>query len=53
MMAKVLFILVSLVTLGAALAVVTLPNILHAALALVLALLGVAGLYALLGAGYL
>jgi len=52
-MAQAVFIVVSGVTLLAALAVVGLPNIFHSALALVLALLGVAALYALLGAGYL
>lgn len=52
-MAKVVFLMISAVTIIAALGVVSLPNVFHAALALVLALLGVAGLYALLGAGYL
>ncbi len=52
-MSKVLFVLVSLITLVSAIGVVTLPKVLHAALALVFALLGVGCLYALLGAGYL
>ncbi|NPV07863.1 MAG: NADH-quinone oxidoreductase subunit J [Anaerolineae bacterium] len=51
-MAKVIFLVVSTITVLAALAVVSLPNVFHAALGLVLALLGIAGLYALLGAGY-
>jgi len=53
MMAKAIFILVSLVTLVSAIGVVALPKVLHAALALVFALIGVGALYALLGAGYL
>lgn len=52
-MAQAVFIVVGSITVLAALAVVGLPNIFHSALALVLALLGVAALYALLGAGYL
>ncbi|MGQ9552934.1 MAG: NADH-quinone oxidoreductase subunit J family protein [Anaerolineae bacterium] len=52
-MAQAVFIVVGSITVLAALAVVSLPNIFHSALALVLALLGVAALYALLGAGYL
>ncbi|MGI6208303.1 MAG: NADH-quinone oxidoreductase subunit J [Anaerolineae bacterium] len=52
-MAQVIFLVLSAVAIAAGLAVVTLPNVLHAALALVLALIGIAGLYALLGAGYL
>ena len=52
-MAQVAFIAVAAVTIVAALAVVSLPNIFHAALALVGALLGVAALYAILGAGYI
>ncbi len=51
-MARVLFLVVSAVTIISALGVVSLPNVFHAALALVLSLLGVALLYALLGAGY-
>jgi len=52
-MAKAIFLVISAVTIAAALAVVSLPNLFHAGLALVLAFLGVAGLYALLGAGYI
>jgi len=52
-MAQAVFIVIGGLTLLAALAVVSLPNVFHAALALVAALLGVAALYAVLGAGYL
>jgi len=52
-MATAIFIVLSVITVGSAVAVVSLSNIFYAALALVLTLTGVAGLYALLGAGYL
>jgi NADH:ubiquinone oxidoreductase subunit 6 (subunit J) len=49
----VVFIILSLVTLGAALAVVTNRNLFHSALFLVMAFVGVAGLYLLLEAPFL
>jgi NADH-quinone oxidoreductase subunit J len=50
---QIIFILVAAMTLGAALMVVTARNLIHSALWLVLALFGVAILYALLQAGFL
>jgi NADH-quinone oxidoreductase subunit J len=47
------FIIFSIITLGAALAVVTSKNLFHSALFLVLSFVGVAGLYILLEAGFL
>ena len=47
------FIILSIITLGAALAVVTSKNLFHSALFLVLSFVGVAGLYILLEAGFL
>jgi NADH-quinone oxidoreductase subunit J len=47
------FIIFSIITLGAALAVVTSKNLFHSALFLVLSFIGVAGLYILLEAGFL
>ncbi|GJM41914.1 MAG: NADH:ubiquinone oxidoreductase subunit J [Ardenticatenaceae bacterium] len=47
------FILVSLLTLGTGLVVVTNRNLFHAALAMMASFLGVAGLYVLLDAGFL
>ena len=47
------FILVSLLTLGTGLVVVTNRNLFHAALAMMASFLGVAGLYILLDAGFL
>jgi NADH-quinone oxidoreductase subunit J len=52
-MAKVAFIACALVVLLGSLGAVALRNVFHAALAMVFALAGVAGLYALLSAGYL
>lgn len=52
-MAQVIFIVISGVVLLSALAVVNLPNVFHSALALTLTLLGVAALFAILGAGYI
>ena len=52
-MAQVVFVVVAAVTLLAALATVNLSNIFHSALALVVALMGVALLFAMLGAGFL
>ena len=49
----ILFILFGLITLGAALLVVTRRNIFHAALFLILSFFGVAGLYVLLEAPFL
>jgi NADH-quinone oxidoreductase subunit J len=46
------FIVISVFTLAAALAAATLPNLMHAALCLVLALLGVASFFFLLGAEF-
>src|ERR1051325_4252167 len=46
------FILISIVTLAAALAAATLPNLMHAAFCLVLALLGLASFFFLLGAEF-
>ncbi len=52
-MEQFIFILVSVITIGSALAVVTNRNLFHAALALMVTFLGVAGLYVLLEAGFL
>lgn len=49
----IVFILFSLITLGAGAAVVTNRNILHSAYYLILSFVGVAGLYVLLEAGFL
>src|SRR5437899_7238071 len=46
------FIVISVFTLAAALAAATLPNLMHAALCLVLALLGLASFFFLLGAEF-
>ncbi len=53
MVQTVIFVICSLVTLGAALAVVTSKNLFHSALFLVLSFVGVAGLYVLLEAPFL
>jgi NADH:ubiquinone oxidoreductase subunit 6 (subunit J) len=50
---QVIFILVSLLTLGTGIVVVTNRNLFHAALAMMASFLGVAGLYILLDAGFL
>jgi len=47
------FIILSIITLGAAVAVVTSKNLFHSALFLILSFVGVAGLYILLEAGFL
>jgi NADH-quinone oxidoreductase subunit J len=52
-MLQLVFIILSIITLGAALAVVTSKNLFHSALFLVLSFVGVAGLYILLEAGFL
>jgi NADH:ubiquinone oxidoreductase subunit 6 (subunit J) len=52
-MLQFIFIILSVITLGAALAVVTSKNLFHSALFLVLSFIGVAGLYVLLEAGFL
>ncbi len=52
-MLQFVFIVLSIITLGAALAVVTRKNLFHSALFLVLSFVGVAGLYVLLDAGFL
>src|SRR5499427_6567341 len=46
------FVIISVFTLAAALAAATLPNLMHAALCLVLALLGLASFFFLLGAEF-
>ena len=46
------FALIAIVTLGAALAAATLPKLIHAALCLVIAFLGIAAIYFLLGAEF-
>src|SRR5262249_58415631 len=46
------FVVISIFTLASALAAATLPNLMHAALCLVLALLGVASFFFLLGAEF-
>jgi NADH-quinone oxidoreductase subunit J len=51
--AQILFVIVAIVTLGAALMVVTARNIMHAALWLIATLFGVAVFYALLNAAFL
>ena len=53
MVQTIVFLLFSLVALGAALAVVTSRNIFHSALFLILSFVGVAGLYVLLEAPFL
>ncbi len=50
---QIAFVVLAALTLLGGLAVVTLRNLFHAALCLILALLGVAGFYVLLGAGFL
>lgn len=52
-MLQLVFIILSVITLGAALAVVTSKNLFHSALFLILSFVGVAGLYVLLEAGFL
>jgi NADH-quinone oxidoreductase subunit J len=52
-MLQFVFIVLSIITLGAALAVVTSKNLFHSALFLILSFVGVAGLYVLLEAGFL
>ncbi len=52
-MLQVVFIVFSIITLGAAVAVVTSKNLFHSALFMVLSFVGVAGLYVLLEAGFL
>lgn len=52
-MLQLVFIIISVITLGAALAVVTSKNLFHSALFLILSFVGVAGLYVLLEAGFL
>jgi NADH-quinone oxidoreductase subunit J len=52
-MVQLIFIILSTITLGAALAVVTSKNLFHSALFLILSFVGVAGLYVLLEAGFL
>ena len=52
-MLQFIFIILSVITLGAALAVVTSKNLFHSALFMVLSFVGVAGLYVLLEAGFL
>jgi len=50
---QIIFLLVGLVILGAALMVVTTRNLIHAALWLIVTLFGVAALFAILNAGFL
>jgi NADH-quinone oxidoreductase subunit J len=52
-MLQFVFIVLSIITLGAALAVVTSKNLFHSALFMILSFVGVAGLYVLLEAGFL
>ena len=52
-MLQFIFIILSITTLGAAVAVVTSKNLFHSALFLILSFVGVAGLYILLEAGFL
>jgi len=52
-MLQFIFIILSVITLGAALAVVTSRNLFHSALFMILSFVGVAGLYVLLEAGFL
>jgi NADH-quinone oxidoreductase subunit J len=52
-MLQLVFIILSIITLGAALAVVSNKNLFHSALFLILSFVGVAGLYVLLEAGFL
>src|SRR5438874_9326182 len=51
-MNSIAFIIISVFTLAGALAAATLPNLMHAALCLVLALLGLASFFFLLGAEF-
>src|SRR6059058_5592481 len=51
-MNSIAFIVISVFTVAAALAAATLPNLMHAALCLVLALLGIASFFFLLGAEF-
>jgi NADH-quinone oxidoreductase subunit J len=51
-MNSVAFLIIAVFTLAAALAAATLPNLMHAALCLVLALLGIASFFFLLGAEF-
>ena len=53
MLEKIVFIILSVITLGSGLVVVTQRNLFRAALYLVLALAGVAGMFVLLEAGFL
>ena len=53
MVQVVVFVICSLITLGAALAMVTSKNLFHSALWMILSFIGVAGLYVLLEAGFL
>ncbi len=53
MVQTIVFIILSLVTLGAAIAVVTTKNLFHSALYLILSFVGVAGFYILLEAPFL
>ena len=50
---QIVFIIISVITLGTAVVVVTNRNLFHAALAMMASFLGVAGLYVLLEAGFL
>ena len=50
---QVIFIIISLITIGSAIVVVTNRNLFHAALAMMLSFLGVAGMYVLLEAGFI
>lgn len=53
MVQQIIFIIIALVTLGSALLVVTVRNLFHAALAMMLSFLGVAGFYVLLQSGFM
>jgi NADH-quinone oxidoreductase subunit J len=51
--AQIIFFIVGIATLGAAIMVVSVPNLVHAALWLVVALFGIAVFYVMLNAGFL
>jgi NADH-quinone oxidoreductase subunit J len=51
--AEVIFYILAIITIVASIGVVTVPNVVHAALALILSLLGVAGFYILLSSEFL
>jgi NADH-quinone oxidoreductase subunit J len=50
---QVVFVIIALVTVGASLLMVAVPRVFHAALAMILAFLGIGALYMQMGAGFL